>query len=1231
MKKISFTLTLLLVAVLVTAADLTGLKIYINPGHGGYDGANDRNVLTIPYAYGDTLGFWESSSNLRKGLHLNTLLKNSGATVIMSRKLNRDEDDRSLSEISEEANANQVDAFLSIHSNAVGANKGTNYLLLLYHGYDNNPTIAQSLPMANAAWPRLIENELTVWTHYTTSMNTRGDYSFYGNTSGLGVLRSLTVPGFLSEGSFHDYQPETHRLLNVDYCKLEAVRFHRYFCDYFYADLPTTGIIAGYVKGADQVFTHPLYTYKSGSDDSWLPLNGSRVKLMNAAGDSLDFYQVDTLYNGIFVFDNLTPGTYKLNVQEDDHIAQDATIEVTAATTSYAKMMLVNPNIVVPKDTTPNYPAPIQEAGTVALNHYEFGAATPTLPEWLNTTDIKRMLYRNEKYYVLTTEPKIFIFNAINNELIKEMDLTGVAGGMITLSDIDFTADGYLLACNKQTVGLPENQGRFFKVYTWDNDNAAPSLLFQTQSQGNWSNGVMGETFAVSGSRWKCKIYTPSVTTGSTKAIRIVGLSYEEDNTQVGYQYMMGTPNYTEGLWGEKLKFTVSPTGNDHLYVDSELIQATEYQFDWKKPDREPLVNKGSFAEKSGYTIQPVASGNFYFRNANQVFMAAPVCQEDSTQVGVVLFNISEGLDNAVKISDELPASTNTVAKAPFMAAAAKVNGYNIDLMIVAQGQGVARYKTLTPATVANVYASELNLVEVSSESGTIFELEFTLNDEASVVVEIMEGENIVKTIEAGLLSKGRQSVIVNEADLADGTYTWKVTASAHGIDRPMKISNDNLEVLQFYSPRGVAVDNNINSEFFGRVYASESDPGSVTKRTTKDGIYILNAALEDVTNQGADSYAGGVAWGVGLQNVGSPMRVSVGEDSRVYLTDWSDTNPGVWIMDPANPSENFKPVFSGLTISSGLAKKDGVNVHGSISHSWATGVGEDTKLFTFDKYYVDATATNRGNVLQYNIGKLEAPWQSAPSAIVYNDGLNGNLQQNYNSSLAPDGRGGWWLSQYRAEDNASIPSLIHIKPDGTVTFNSGETPTLIGNSVMGGMAVNAAGDVIAMGCSNEVKVFAISFNEDGIPSLSLLHSIKPAMGVNTTGISYDLAGNLYVISNSTERLGVWAMPKVDNTFVTPSPESKKIVVGKTQIKDLEDNSIKVRVYPNPANDYVIIDAGDLIIQRVEVLDMNGRLVQTEKFQQSQPTLSLQNLQKGFYLLKVRSDQGEKVLRIIKQ
>jgi hypothetical protein len=85
--------------------------------------------------------------------------------------------------------------------------------------------------MAQAAWPRLMENQLTVWTYYTTSMNIRGDSSFYGY--GLGVLRPLTVPGFLCEGSFHDYIPETQRLLNKDYGKFYATEMYRYFCDYF--------------------------------------------------------------------------------------------------------------------------------------------------------------------------------------------------------------------------------------------------------------------------------------------------------------------------------------------------------------------------------------------------------------------------------------------------------------------------------------------------------------------------------------------------------------------------------------------------------------------------------------------------------------------------------------------------------------------------------------------------------------------------------------------------------------------------------------------------------------------------------------------------------------------------------------------------------------------------------------------------------------------------------------
>lgn len=1228
MKKVIGILLVLFVCSWVNAADFTGKKIYINPGHGGYNGANDRNLITINYPLGDTLGFWESWSNLQKGLALRDMLLSSGATVIMSRTQNRDEDDRVLSEVAAEANANNVDAFLSIHSNAVGSNTGINYCLLLYNGTDGAPAVAASLPMAQACWPRLMSNELTNWTFYTTSTNLRGDFSFYGYH--LGVLGPLTVPGFLSEGSFHDYQPETHRLLNKNYRKLEANNFYKYFCDYFQADLPSKGVIAGFVKGKDETIVNSKYNYKAGTNDRWLPLNGSKVKLMNATGDSLDVCNVDTLYNGIFAFFNLNPGNYKLHIVAPNHTAKDTTLSVTAATTTYAKMMLVNPNIVVPKDTTPNYPDPIQEAGVLPLNKYNFGTSTPIIPDWLNPNQIKRVLYRNEKLYVLTTEPKLLVVNAVTTAKIREMDLTGISGGVQKLNDIAFTSDGYLLGCNKDSVSATETKGRYFKVYTWNNDSIAPSLLFQTQQQGNWTTGVVGETFAVSGPRWKCTVYASSVTTGSTKAIRIIGLLYEEGIAAIGYKYMadVATPStYTEALWGKKLQFTLSPTGSDHFYLDSEKILPTEYKFDWTAADRSLLVSKGSFVEKSGYTIQPVASGNYFFRNAKHVYMASPVCNADSTAVGVVMFDITNGLGNAVKVSEKLPEAGLGTQKATYMAAAAKVTGYDIELMILAQNQGMARYKTVVPAGKANIYASELKAEQTTDG----YKLNFTLNESAtSVIITIYNGTAVVKTIDAGVFAKGKQSVSVLATDLPDGTFTWTVKAVAETVDRPVKISDNSKPQMEFFSPRGVAVDNSFESNYFGRVYAAETTPGLITNRTTKDGIYILNSALEDVTNQGAESYAGQVTWAAGS----SPMRLAVAEDGKVFVNDWSDAHPGVWVMDPANPTAAFTPVFSGLTkATSGLSTMGvgGVNVHGSIAHCWVLGTGADTKLYTFDEDYVDATATSTGNVLQYNIGTMAAPWQAAPSAVVYNDALNGNLQQNMNSCIAPDGRGGWWISQYRAADAVLIPSLIHVGTDGMVNFNSGATPTLIVNSYTGGMAVSYDGKRLAMGCQDEVKIFDITYSEAGVPTLTRIHSIKPAMGANSAGLSMDRAGNVYVISNTSERLGVWALPKLDNQFTTPAPANQQIVISHTGLNQVNDPAQMVRTYPNPAVDRVTIECSGTTMETYGLYDMNGRLVQMENATSNRAELSVSGLQPGMYILKVKTDAGLAVKRIMKQ
>jgi len=169
----------------------------------------------------------------------------------------------------------------------------------------------------------------------------------------------------------------------------------------------------------------------------------------------------------------------------------------------------------------------------------------------------------------------------------------------------------------------------------------------------------------------------------------------------------------------------------------------------------------------------------------------------------------------------------------------------------------------------------------------------------------------------------------------------------------------------------------------------------------------------------------------------------------------------------------------------------------------------------------------------------------------------------------------------------------------------------------MGGMAVHPDGKRLAMGCSNEVKVFEVSFDSVGVPSLKLLHSVKPAMGANTVGLSYDLAGNLYVISNSSERLGVWAMPKSDNRFVTSAPSEAVIVVLNTDAGELNVEEAEVRMYPNPVDDELSVSVSGGNLSKIELYDLNGRLLLVKLVSGSSVQLPMSDFAKGTYLIRI--------------
>ncbi|MBU4443908.1 N-acetylmuramoyl-L-alanine amidase, partial [bacterium] len=370
---------------IVFAQNLSDVKICIDPGHGGHE-SDDRHMV-----FAD---FWESESNWSKAQYLRDILENLGATIVLTRYGNDHDvnDDPSLSQRAEIANQNNVDFFQSIHSN--GWNGERNSTLMLFPGPDNDPRINGldgypscpiELDLANQMASQLYT------ANRTTGKSVRGDWSFYGTGRPyLGVFRTLVVPGVLSEGSFHDYPPETWRLKNPDYHKSEAWAIARSFVMLNNAgDFPTRNL-AGIVRDS---FEKVSYFSLNGTSDAYKPVNNITVTL-NPGGK---IYQGDANNNGYFLFDSLNAGDYEIIVAAEGFYPDTARVTIESSFYNFKDFRIFSkiPPIVVstvPADGDTSFPAwdPIVIQFSRPMNTTLTGTAISIYPEeplnftWLN-------------------------------------------------------------------------------------------------------------------------------------------------------------------------------------------------------------------------------------------------------------------------------------------------------------------------------------------------------------------------------------------------------------------------------------------------------------------------------------------------------------------------------------------------------------------------------------------------------------------------------------------------------------------------------------------------------------------------------------------------------------------------------------------------------------------------------------------------------------------------------
>ncbi len=104
-----------------------------------------------------------------------------------------------------------------------------------------------------------------------------------------------------------------------------------------------------------------------------------------------------------------------------------------------------------------------------------------------------------------------------------------------------------------------------------------------------------------------------------------------------------------------------------------------------------------------------------------------------------------------------------------------------------------------------------------------------------------------------------------------------------------------------------------------------------------------------------------------------------------------------------------------------------------------------------------------------------------------------------------------------------------------------------------------------------------------------------------------------------------------DMDVISSSQNDDKVAWYENQtIIGVEENQLNtVKIYPNPTKDLIFIDSKTDTIVRASVFDVLGKNV----FQQigNIQELDIKNLQSGMYFLRVATDVGEQVFKVIKE
>src|ERR1017187_9048807 len=320
----------------------------------------------------------------------------------------------------------------------------------------------------------------------------------------------------------------------------------------------------------------------------------------------------------------------------------------------------------------------------------------------------------------------------------------------------------------------------------------------------------------------------------------------------------------------------------------------------------------------------------------------------------------------------------------------------------------------------------------VTVSGGTV---QFYLNENAdSVNVVFDNGTSATNNL--GALTKGLQSFALG----ADTNYSIIVTKVGSGV--PSQTSNTNDVFVNFFGPRGVAVNPNPKTASFGRIYVANASAGTTPNgRAVGRGLYAINADQSDALAQGNTAKTAGMS--LGGSTTYSPWKMSVGPDDMLYVSDGNGTynnvaplGYGVWMVKPDLSSS--RALFVQATRNNyGLSKADGVISKPVVSGSYAAGTLV-LSLISWD--YTNALySPPYNNALQFNIGGSSLPYGTAGTVIAAPPSGIAALGPGIimDMDIVPDGK--IFVLQYNVNAGGAADPFVRVfsGPNGTLLWDS--------------------------------------------------------------------------------------------------------------------------------------------------------------------------------------------------